>query len=62
MPSREISVSSNPVSYREREASQIPGNSNFVRKRFMETFKGNPALVFAIIPYQCVIVFVSPFV
>ena len=30
MLSREISVSSNLVSYREREASQIPGNSNFV--------------------------------
>ena len=33
MPSREISVSSNPLSYRERKASKIPGNSNFVRKR-----------------------------
>ena len=30
MLSWEISVSSNLVSYREREASKIPGNSNFV--------------------------------
>ena len=28
--SREIRVSSNLVSYRERDAIQIPGNSNFV--------------------------------
>ena len=31
MLSREIRVSCNLVSYREREASQVPGNSDFVR-------------------------------
>ena len=45
MLSREIRVSSNLVSYREREASQIPGNSNYRVKRFAKTFKENSALV-----------------
>ena len=46
MLSREILVSSNLLSYREREASQIPENSNCRVKRFVKTFKGNSALVF----------------
>ena len=53
MLSREISSSSNLMSYRERKATQIPGNV----KRFVETCKGNLALVFAIIWNQCVLVF-----
>ena len=59
--SREIHVYSNHVSYWEREASQIPGSSNFC-EAFCETLKGSFALVFVIIRYQCVLVFVSAFV
>ena len=34
----------------------------FCVKRFVETFRENSALVFAIIRYQCVLVFVSAFI
>ena len=39
MLSREIRVSNNLVSYRERKASQIPGNSNFLCEAFRGNFK-----------------------
>ena len=58
----EICMSSNLASYWEREANKIHGNSNFVQNILRKILKGNSALVFAIIWYQCVLASVSAFV
>ena len=61
MLSRDISVSSNVMSYGKGKPARFL-ETVILCEAFRGNFRGNSALVFAIIRYQCVFVFVPAFI